>query len=100
MIPNFLLNIWETIISALGQIGTEAAIIALCDVYKNREVIYQEWYHDTLSALTTKAIIEIGTKSAFDIFFENLPDMYLPSGDDLYWLLNYVGKEIESLNRR
>jgi HEAT repeat protein len=96
------LNIWETIIPALGQIGTVAAIIVLCDVYKNRKVVYQEWDHDTLSGLATKAIVEIGTKPALDICFSNLYAIDSPpeelSHDEWFWL-GFVGKEIRAIEQ-
>lgn len=92
-------DIRETTISALGQVGMEPAIIALCDIYKKRNVVYQPWNHDTLSASTTKTIVEIGTKSAFDIFFDSLPNISHLSYDDLHWLLNYVRKEIWAIEQ-
>jgi HEAT repeat protein len=92
-------DIWEATISALGQVGMEAAIIVLCDIYKKRNVVYKPWDHDTLSASTTKTIVKIGTKSAFDIFFDSLPDVSHLSFDDLHWLLNHVGPEIRTIKQ-
>ena len=91
--PSFtFMNIWETAIPALGQIGTEQAIIALCDVFKNRKTVYPEWDHDTLSGLATKVIIDLEEKSAFDIFFNSLPEITRHRVGNDIWLQARFGR--------